>query len=354
MNDSRFADILISWYEENKRDLPWRETIDPYRIWLSEIILQQTRVVQGLPYYQRFVETFPTVEELAAAEEQQVLRLWQGLGYYSRARNLHACAKMIVDDYGGQFPKSAAELKKLKGIGDYTAAAIASFSFKEPVPVLDGNVYRVVARYFGINANIADTKSKKIFYPVLEEHIPRKRPDMFNQAIMEFGALQCTPAKPLCMYCPLKESCYAYQHQQQSELPVKIKNIKVKERWFHYFVFVEKGKVYLKERGKNDIWQGLHDFYLLENSEQTMDPEQVFSKQQISGMVIVDESKVFKHLLTHQRIMARFYVIRINDRPPFSEMLDTLSLRDTEEISALPLPKLIDNYLNEVFFSLAL
>ena len=210
-----FSQYLLSWYQQNKRDLPWRHTTDPYKVWLSEIILQQTRVGQGMPYYEKFVANFSTVFDLAAADEQQVLRLWQGLGYYSRARNLHSCAKMVVQEYGGEFPQTAAELQKLKGIGEYTAAAIASFCFKEAAPVLDGNVFRVVARYFGLAHNIADARSKKAFYEVLEEVIDREHPDQFNQAIMEFGALHCTPAKPMCMYCDLQQDCYAFLNQQQ-------------------------------------------------------------------------------------------------------------------------------------------
>lgn len=354
MAASEFSRKLISWYQDHKRDLPWRDTTDPYKVWLSEIILQQTRVVQGLPYYKRFTEAFPTVEDLAAADEQEVLRLWQGLGYYSRARNLHACAKTIVEDLGGKFPQTASELKKLKGIGDYTAAAIASFCFREAVPVLDGNVYRVAARFFGIDANIADTKNKKIFYPFLEEHIDRDRPDLFNQAIMEFGALHCTPAKPLCMYCELQDLCYAFQHRMQGELPVKIKNIKVRERWFHYQVFLVGDNIYLKERGPGDIWQGLHDFYLTEGKNEHFDPESQFSKQQLGAMTLLDESHAFRHNLTHQRIMAKFYVIKIHESRPFKDLLATMQARSSEELSAIPKPKLIDNYLNEVFFSLAL
>jgi len=352
----QFSVALINWYEKNKRDLPWRATRDPYKIWLSEIILQQTRVAQGRPYYEKFIASFPTIFDLAAADEQQVLRLWQGLGYYSRARNLHACAKEIVSAHEGNFPQTAEALKKLKGIGDYTAAAIASFAFGEASPVLDGNVFRVASRYFGIASDIANPKSKKDFYPVLNEVIDKKRPDLFNQAIMEYGALHCTTAKPLCLYCELQQSCFAFQNQQQDQLPVKIKKIKVKARHFNYMVFVHRNKVYLKERGKKDIWQGLHDFYLLEQAEtgEVLDIEQIFNKDQLSKITLIDESDNFKHILTHQRITARFYVIRISEENAFSEFLSDLNPRSVEEVSELPKPKLIDNYLNQVFFSLAL
>lgn len=349
-----FSDILISWYQQNKRDLPWRNTTNPYKIWLSEIILQQTRVAQGLPYYEKFVSTFPTVFDLAAADEQQVLRLWQGLGYYSRARNLHACAKMVVEDFGGKFPETATELKKLKGIGDYTAAAIASFSFKEPVPVLDGNVFRVIARYFGINADIADPKNKKEFYPILEEVIDQQHPDLFNQAIMEFGAMHCSPAKPLCLYCELQSGCFAFQNHQQNQLPVKIKKVKVRTRYFHYLVFFYNGKVFLKERGKKDIWQGLHDFHLIETDQENLVLENILTEIQIANSSLWNESEEFKHILTHQRIRAKFYVINITDQKPFENILSEMMPYDNEAVLDVPKPKLIDNYLNEVFFSLTL
>lgn len=349
-----FSGIIISWYHKNKRDLPWRQTTDPYKIWLSEIILQQTRVIQGLPYYEKFVSTFPTVQDLAAADEQQILRLWQGLGYYSRARNLHACAKMVVESFDGKFPQTAAELKKLKGIGDYTAAAIASFSFREPVPVLDGNVFRVISRYFGITADIADPKNKKEFYPILEEVIDVDRPDAFNQAIMEFGAMHCTPAKPLCLYCELQSACFAFQNQQQNQLPVKIKKVKVRNRYFHYLVLISDGKVYMKERGANDIWQGLHDFHLIENKAEHNSLDELLDESQLTASELIDESAVFKHILTHQRIFARFHVISVRDKKPFADIISTMRGHDFETVSSIPKPKLIDNYLNEVFFSLAL
>ena len=347
-----FSRYLLSWYQQNKRDLPWRHTTDPYKVWLSEIILQQTRVAQGMPYYEKFVANFPTVFDLAAADEQQVLRLWQGLGYYSRARNLHSCAKMVVEEYGGEFPETAAELQKLKGIGEYTAAAIASFCFKEAAPVLDGNVFRVVARYFGLDHNIADAKSKKAFYEVLHEVIDREHPDQFNQAIMEFGALHCTPAKPMCMYCDLREDCYAAQHQKQQELPVKIKKLKIRKRNFQYLVFISGDQVFMKERGAKDIWQGLHDFYLLEADQ--FDPKAHFNQTQLAAASLQHESAPYKHILTHQRIEAQFFVISIHDESAFGPMLEGMQSYRFEELTDIPKPKLIDNYLNEVFFSLDL
>jgi len=340
------SDILAAWYNQNKRDLPWRETKDPYKIWLSEIILQQTRVAQGLPYYEKFVKKFPTVSHLASADEQIVLRLWQGLGYYSRARNLHQCAKTIVADYNGEFPRSANELKKLKGIGDYTAAAIASFCFKEAVPVLDGNVFRVISRYFGVYDDIGDAKNKKIFYQLLNEVIDKEKPDLFNQAIMEFGALHCTPANPMCMYCKLQDSCYSFEHKSQNELPVKLKKVKVRQRYFKYLVFVLQNKIYLKKRTENDIWIGLYDFYLKETENETL--EALLEGHTSSELILLDESKSFKHILTHQRIDAKFFVIKLAPADSSELFLTELTPYNLKELMELPKPKLIDNYINEV------
>jgi len=233
-----FSKEIIRWYLQNKRDLPWRKTKDPYRIWLSEIMLQQTRVAQGLPYYEKFTEAFPTVYDLAKAEESQVLKLWQGLGYYSRARNLHYTAKDIVDNYNGQFPSTYKELLKLKGVGDYTASAIASICFDEVAPVVDGNVYRVLARYFNIDIPINSTAGVKKFKELAFEVIDHETPADFNQGIMEFGAVQCKPQSPYCIICPLHESCEGLKEQRVHMLPVKLKKTKVKHRWFNYIVVV--------------------------------------------------------------------------------------------------------------------
>ncbi|MEY2629135.1 MAG: Adenine glycosylase, partial [Bacteroidota bacterium] len=232
-----FSKSLIQWYLQNKRDLPWRNTIDPYFIWLSEIMLQQTRVAQGLPYFLRFTEAFPTVFDLAKADEEQVLKLWQGLGYYSRARNLHKTAQQVAFEYNGEFPKSYAELLKLKGIGEYTAAAIASFAYNESVPVVDGNVYRVLSRYFEVETDIASLGAKKEFTQLAAELLPAGEANLFNQAIMEFGALQCVPKNPNCTNCIFSDSCAALQKKKVDQLPVKSKKIKVKTRFFTYLVF---------------------------------------------------------------------------------------------------------------------
>ena len=264
-----FAETLLNWYQRHKRNLPWRETTDAYAIWLSEVILQQTRVAQGLPYYLKFIEAYPTVQYLAAAPEDEVLRLWQGLGYYSRARNMHFTAKQVVQEYNGQFPSSYHELQKLKGVGSYTAAAVASFAFKEKVAVLDGNVFRVLSRVFGISDDIAAPASRKVFQQLADSLIPEQAPDTFNQAIMEFGAIQCTPVMPDCMFCPLQTSCFAFNRGLVQELPVKSKAKAVRPRFFHYLVFEWQGSYFMRKRLAGDIWQGLYDFYLYEAAEKS-------------------------------------------------------------------------------------
>ncbi|MTI31472.1 A/G-specific adenine glycosylase [Cytophagales bacterium RKSG123] len=346
----------MNWYKDHKRDLPWRHTNNPYKIWLSEIILQQTRVKQGLPYYQRFIEKFPNVQSLAQAEEEEVLRLWQGLGYYSRARNLHACAQMITKEYEGTFPTNYEELLKLKGVGKYTAAAIASFAFKQDVPVVDGNVFRLLSRYFGITEDIAIPKSFKSFFELGQKLIPKKEPDIYNQAVMEFGAIQCTPKNPDCKNCNLADSCFANSNQRQEELPVKTKKVKVRDRYFHYFVIKLKDQLIMKKRGRNDIWQGLYDFFLIEeNSFQS--PDQWENKNILSLLAqpeveLQNESKIYKHLLTHQRIYAKFFEIEIKDQFVINKQLKSsgLDFFNFNEIKNLPKSILISNYLDEKVF----
>src|ERR1041385_985871 len=254
-----FSQILLSWYARNRRDLPWRKTRDPYKIWLSEVILQQTRVQQGLPYYLAFVKKCPDVKKLAAAPEDEVVKLWQGLGYYSRARNLHAAAKMVVKDFAGKFPGNYEDLRKLKGIGDYTAAAIASLSFDERKAVVDGNVYRVLSRIFGIEDAIDSTVGKKIFSELANELISQKFPADHNKAIMEFGALQCVPKNPDCKNCPFVLHCYAQKKKIIHLFPLKSKKTKITDRFFYYLVIRHKGHIYIKQRTGKDIWKGLFD-----------------------------------------------------------------------------------------------
>jgi A/G-specific adenine glycosylase len=274
-----FAHELLTWYPNNKRDLPWRDIDNPYFIWLSEVILQQTKVAQGMPYYLRFVENYPTIGAMAAAEEKDILRLWQGLGYYSRARNMHQTAQIIVNEYDSNFPNTYKTLKKLKGIGDYTASAIASFAFGEKVAVLDGNVFRVLARVFGVEEDIMSTKGKKVFAELAKSLLPNQQTNTYNQAIMEFGALYCKPSSPDCPNCILRDSCVAFASKKQDILPIKAKKTVAKKRYLHYLVFEFENKLLLKERNAGDVWQGLYDFVLVEkDSEKKILPKNTSKK----------------------------------------------------------------------------
>ncbi|HET8808815.1 MAG TPA: A/G-specific adenine glycosylase, partial [Flavobacteriaceae bacterium] len=288
-----FSEKLIDWYLPQKRELPWRNTVDPYKIWLSEIMLQQTRVAQGLPYYEVFLENFPAVFDLAKASEEKVLKLWQGLGYYSRARNMHFTAKYIAEEKNGEFPKTASGLLKLKGIGDYTAAAIASICFGEPVPVVDGNVYRALSRIFGIETPIDSTLGKKEFKQLAHQLIDPKKPAEHNQALMEFGALQCKPKNPLCETCPFQNSCMALQLGKIEKLPVKTKKIKTTLRHFNYLVFVSKNKqTLLQQRTGKGIWQNLYEFPLLE-SEKEETRESFVQKPELKKLVDAKKIELF-------------------------------------------------------------
>lgn len=313
-----FTNSLLLWYLENQRDLPWRQTRDPYCIWLSEIMLQQTRVAQATPYYMRFLEAFPTVVDLAEASEEQVLKLWQGLGYYSRARNLHYTAKQVTYDYEGQFPTSYHELLKLKGVGAYTAAAIASIAFDEPVAVVDGNVYRVLARFFGIETDIAATAAQKEFSALANTLLDPKRPALFNQALMEFGAIQCTPKNPPCHLCPLQWSCVAYRDQKVNELPVKTKKTKITNRYFHYLVFEDpQRKILLEKRTEKGIWHNLYQFPLIETPSPISweDLQQkitfIWPSETINSLVEINKTTIL-HKLSHQNLYIRFYKISLN------------------------------------------
>ena len=312
-----FTQTLLNWYQINQRNLPWRQTRDPYKIWLSEIILQQTRVAQGWPYYEAFVSAFPTVSHLARENEDEILKLWQGLGYYSRARNLHATAKYIKEELGGKFPETYKELIRLKGVGPYTAAAIASFAFKEIVAVVDGNVFRVLSRYFGLENDISQPKSRQVFQSLADDLIQKAAPDEFNHAIMDFGAMQCTPKKPDCSICVLQESCFAYRNGKVRELPVKLKKTKITERFFTYFIFKDKqGAVLLEQRTQKDIWQGLFQFPLLESQQEIGDSEAErfvlsFSKQirEVKALTLFPVI----HKLSHQTLKVHFYEITVDE-----------------------------------------
>jgi len=355
LNFKHFTIKLQQWYPQHKRDLPWRNTQNPYIIWLSEIILQQTRVAQGLPYFEKFLQTYPTVADLAAAPQDDVLRLWQGLGYYSRARNLHHCSKQVMEEYGGTFPKTYKELLKLKGVGTYTAAAIASFAYMEPVAVVDGNVFRVLARYFGISEDIASPAGKKHFESLANQLIPADHPDEHNQAIMEFGALQCTPKNPNCTECPLQQDCVAYQNDLISELPVKINKVKVRQRAFVYYAISCKGHLMIKKRGKNDIWEGLHDFPMeeiegLEHFE--LESSKFYGDfQTLKGKMLFDPENIYRHILTHQRIFSTFVEVVFREAS-FPDLVNWgqeqgWMLVEEEQLDHYGKPKLIVNYLND-------
>ena len=291
---------LLDWFRENGRDLPWRQTRDPYAIWLSEIILQQTQVKQGWEYWERFMHRWPKVEDLAAASEDDVLREWQGLGYYSRARNLHFAARQILSL--GHFPDTLEEIKKLKGVGDYTAAAIASIAFGLPAAVVDGNVYRVLARHYGIDTPINTTEGKKVFAALAQELLPSTEASAYNQAIMDFGAIQCTPQSPHCERCPLMESCEAFRTGRIAQLPVKLKNLKIHERHLTYIYIRCQGQTVIRRRGPGDIWQGLWEPVLVEADSVIPSAAQLLRKN-------------VKHVLTHRVLYADFYLLESNDKP---------------------------------------
>ena len=342
----QFSNSLTAWYLQNKRDLPWRNTTNPYKIWLSEIMLQQTRVAQGLPYFLKFIESFPTIFDLANASEEEVLKLWQGLGYYSRARNLHATAKIIINDYGGNFPNNFKELLKLKGVGDYTAAAIASFSFNEVIPVVDGNVYRVLARYFDIETNIALPKAKKEFFELASELISKENPALFNQAIMEFGALQCVPQNPDCSRCVLNSSCLALQKKKVNQLPVKIKTLKITHRYLNYVIVEDEDqKTVISKRDKKGIWHNLYEFPLIEiESEVDIEfisekiNETLFKENKIISISEINENEVL-HKLSHQTLHIKFWKVLVDGK-----ISNGVSYK---ELIKFPFPIVIYNFIEK-------
>ena len=344
-----FADQIIQWYREHKRELPWRNTHDPYLIWLSEIILQQTRVDQGLSYYMKFASEFPKVNDLASAPEEKVLKLWQGLGYYSRARNLHAAAKHIQQELGGKFPSEYKEILKLKGVGEYTAAAIASFAYGQCHAVVDGNVYRVLSRVFGIDTPIDSTKGKKQFNELANSLIWKKDPGIYNQAVMEFGAMHCKPKNPLCNECPLAPMCVARTKGIADDLPVKNKSIKTRDRHFNYLVLEHKGSVMLNKRTAKDIWQNLYDFPLIETPKAIKEDELIASKELNEligqkGFVVKNVSQVYKHILSHQVIYARFWEISLKKNYKLQDNRFAVSEPELEEYAV---PRLVETYLRD-------
>ena len=319
-----FSKTILNWYAINGRELPWRQTTNPYAIWLSEVIMQQTRIAQGTAYWERFMKRWHNVHELAKATEDEVLREWQGLGYYSRARNLHKAAQQIVGL--GRFPETYKELKQLKGIGEYTAAAISSISFAEPVAVVDGNVYRVLARYFGIDTPIDSTEGKKVFKAMAQEYLPKEAPAAYNQGLMDFGAIQCTPTSPNCEVCPLIDTCFAANNNKVADLPVKAKKTKQRERHFSFIYIRCNGETAIRRRGAGDIWQGLWEL-----------PTKELLGNAIENATLI--KKNVKHILTHQIIFADFYLLETNVPPTLPA--DYIWIKESE-IERYALPRLID------------
>lgn len=342
---SFFTKALLHWNKQkNKRQMPWKGEKDPYKIWLSEIILQQTRVEQGLEYYNRFILNFPTISSLAKAPETKVYKLWEGLGYYSRCKNMIATAKYITEKYDGIFPNTYNEILELKGIGPYTAAAIGSFAFNLPHAVVDGNVFRALSRYFGIKNPIDSTEGKKIFTHLANELLDKKLPGIYNQALMDFGAVICKPQIPLCTSCPLKVCCIAYFGDLVNQLPVKEKKFSKKTRWFYYLIIEHNGSVYLHKRAGKDIWENLYEFVLIEN-EKPFAPKQLL--KQCKGLLgeaefsIIGVSKSHKQILSHQIIHAQFIKVILDKKVELKEYKLVLK----KSIKKLPFPKLIAVYL---------
>lgn len=328
---------LIEWYLQNKRDLPWRDTKDPFNIWLSEIILQQTRVDQGLPYYQSFANTYDSIEAFANAPLDDILKLWQGLGYYSRARNMHSCAQTIVNEHSGKFPNNYKELQTLKGIGKYTGAAISSICFDEPIPAVDGNVFRVFSRLFGIAEDIAKAKTFNVFFDLGMKMIKNNNPGDYNQAMMEYGAKVCTPKLPKCKECVVSEHCFALKNDLIHQLPVKIKTIKVKKREFHYIIYKFKNWTLLKQRAKGDIWTGLFEFHLIEGPNPSIAQS-------------IPVSEIISHQLTHQRLSIQFHAVMCQNEVDFEQIRKEKDMlkADISLIGDFAVPKPIEMFLNKV------
>ena len=353
-NSTFFHKKLILWYLQNKRELPWRGTTNPYFIWLSEIMLQQTRVAQGLPYYEKFISVYPKVEDLANASEEEILKLWQGLGYYSRARNLHFTSKYVAFERGGIFPNTYKELLNLKGVGDYTASAIASICFDKPTAVVDGNVYRVLSRFFGLDTPINSTQGIKEFKKLAQKLIDKTQPGTYNQAIMEFGARHCVPQNPDCNTCIFYDKCVALATKKVADLPVKLKNLKIRKRYFNYIVVHSKDQqTILRQRTSKGIWQQLFEFPLIEteidlNLAELINLEEYKSLSedlQIKSLTLFNEKAVI-HKLSHQHLHTRFWIAEIKD----------LSIAKTEaavqgipinKINDYAVPVLIENFISE-------
>ena len=347
----QFTGLLLQWNDEfNSREMPWKNEKDPYKIWLSEVILQQTRVEQGLPYYTKIIHQYPTVTALAKAKDETVFKLWEGLGYYSRCRNLLATARMVANEMGGIFPTEYSALLQLKGVGAYTAAAIASFAYNLPYAVVDGNVYRVLSRIFDIEIATDSKDGKELFSTLAQKLINKELPGKYNQAIMDFGATVCKPALPGCNVCALNTICKAYKHGTVNLLPIKEKQLKKKHRIFYYFVFQHKNQFLIHQRTTKDIWQNLHEFYLLESSKTihwNIHNITEWLEQQLSvkkGFEIEDISVELTQQLTHQKITSRFIKIKLDKIPPTLSTYNWMTKVVAKEIA---FPKLLNDYLNE-------
>lgn len=342
--DQEFSKNLRQWYRKNGRKLPWRSTKEAYKIWLSEIILQQTRVNQGLPYYEKFLENFPSIQQLAAASEDQILRLWQGLGYYSRARNLHAAAKQVLSDFNGEFPPDFEKLRSIKGIGDYTASAIASFAFDLPHPVVDGNVYRFLSRFFGVEIPIDSSQGKKAFSDLAFELMDGQHAAEHNQAMMEIGSLVCKPISPNCNDCPFSMACHAFIYNKVSDYPVKGKKQPSKKRYFHYFLVTDGISTYIKKRNEKDIWQGLFELPLVEVFELTDFPPALPAMAKIHQPLISNQPVKRKHILSHQELHACFWKVNITTCLPPKNGFLRVKLTD---LSTFGFPQLIVKYFEQ-------
>lgn len=347
----RFRENLMDWYANSHRPLPWKGEKNPYIIWLSEIILQQTRVEQGLPYFERFREAYPTVRHLADAPEDEVMKLWEGLGYYSRARNMHATAKHIAYEREGHFPDTHGEILALKGVGPYTAAAIASFAFDLPHAVVDGNVFRVLSRYFGITEPTDTTTGKKQITELATQALDETQPGRYNQAIMDFGATQCVPKSPNCSQCPMQQNCVAFQKNMVDQLPIKSKKLVKRERYFHYLILLNEGNTLIRKRTQQDIWQNLYEFPLIERAKATAQLDHLKKEQLWQKLIgdrncqIVSASKTFKQTLTHQVIHAVFWEIELDGKLPAEEA--DFILANRKNLSKFAFPKIIDWYLQD-------
>ncbi|MGL4364191.1 MAG: A/G-specific adenine glycosylase [Bacteroidales bacterium] len=345
-----FAKTIIEWYNEHKRELPWRNTSEPYPIWVSEVILQQTRVVQGLDYYHRFLRRFPTLAHLAAAPLDEVMIVWQGLGYYTRARNMHLAAKQIISEFNGEFPNTYEGLRSLKGIGDYTASAIGAFAFGIPRPAVDGNVHRVIARVFGIFTPVNTSSGQKQIYATALSHLDTRKPGLFNQAIMEFGATLCTPQKTMCVLCPIQKDCYAYKNDMVNSLPIKEKKTKIRRRYFSYLIPLYKRDTFIQQRVLKDIWHSLYEFPYIETTKNTTlknlqendEWKTLFARQSIE---ILYTSPLIKHTLSHQELHIIFYIIKVRE---VSIALNNYKLIPSIQLSKYPMPRVITAFLESL------